>query len=202
MKLFKLLTVSFLLAFSFGAIGCAENSQQRVDSTTSATPTAQEVEKEDGSVVKTTTTADGTKTEVRTFKSGEVVRVTRTTKPGARRTATVEMRDGRKAELEDDNEVERVIDASADWIASAASKTWDTTKTVGKEVGDKAEDVAGKTVDTSKDVGKKVVQGTKTGVKEAGDKAEDVGDAAGKTAKKIGKGAKSLGKKVKDKVSN
>ena len=202
MKLFKLLTVSFLLAFSIGALGCAENSQHRVDSTAGTAPTAQEVEKDDGSVVKTTTTADGTKTEVRTFKNGEVVRVTRTTRPAARRTATVEMRDGRKAELQDDSEVEQVIDASADWIASAANKTWDTTKTVGKEIGDKAEDVAGKTVDTSKDVGKKVVQGTKTGVREAGDKAEDVGDAIGKTAKKVGKGAKSVGKKVKDKVSN
>ena len=203
MKLFKLLTVSLLLAFSIGAVGCAENSQQRANSAaTTATPTAQEVEKDDGSVVATTTTADGTKTEVRTFKTGEVARVTRTTRPGARRTATVEMRDGRKAELQEDSQVEQVIDASADWIASAAGKTWDTTKTVGKEVGDKAEDVAGKTVDTSKDVGKKVVQGTKTGVKEAGDKAEDVGDAVGKTAKKVGKGAKSVGKKVKDKVSN
>jgi hypothetical protein len=202
MKLFKLLTVSFLLAFSIGAVGCAEHSQQRADSSPSATPTAQEVAKDDGSVVTTTTTADGTKTEVRAFKTGEVARVTRTSKPGARRTATVEMRDGRKADLQDDSEVERVIDASADWIASAASKTWDTTKAVGREVGDKAEDVAGKTVDTSKDVGKKVVQGTKTGVKEAGDKAEDVGDKVGSTAKKVGKGAKAVGKKVKDKVSN
>jgi hypothetical protein len=202
MKLIKLLTVSLLLAFSIGAIGCAENSQQRVDSTSTAAPTAQEVEKDDGSTVTTTTAADGTKTEVRTFKTGEVVRVTRTTRPGARRTAKVEMRDGREADLQDDSEIERVIDASADWIAQAADKTWETTKTVGKEIGDKAEDVAGKTVDTSKDVGKKVVQGTKTGVKEAGDKAEDVGDAVGKTAKKVGKGAKKIGKKVKDKVSN
>lgn len=202
MKLIKLLTISLLLAFSVGAIGCAENSQQRVDAKSTTTPTAQEVEKDDGSVVTTTTTADGTKTEVRTFKTGEVVRVTRTTRPGAKRTATVELRDGRKADLQDDSKVEQVIDASADWIAKAAETTWDTTKTVGKEVGDKAEDVADKTVDTSKDVGKKVVKGTKTGVKEVGDKAEDVGDAVGKTAKKAGKGAKSLGKKVKDKVSN
>ena len=202
MKLIKLLALTFLLAFSIGAAGCAENSQQRVDSASGAAPTAQEVEKDDGSVVKTTTNGDGTKTEVRTFKTGEVVRVTRTTRPGSKRTATIEMRDGRKAELEDDSEIERVIDASGDWIASAAAKTWDTTKEVGKEVGDKAEDVAGKTVDTSKDVGKKAVKGTKEGVKEVGDKAEDVGDAVGKTAKKVGKGAKSVGKKIKDKVSN
>ncbi len=202
MRLIKLLTVTFLLAFSIGAIGCAESSQQRVDSTSSTAPTAQEVEKDDGSVVATNTAADGTKTEVRTFKTGEVVRVTRTTRPAAKRTATIEMRDGRKADLEDDSEIERVINASADWISSAAHKTWDTTKAVGKEVGDKAEDVADKTVDTSKDVGKKAVKGTKAGVKEVGDKAEDVGDAVGNTAKKVGKGAKSVGKKVKDKVSN
>ena len=142
MKLIKLLTVSFLLAFSILAMGCAENPQQRVDSAT----TAQEVEKEDGSVVTTTSTADGTKTEVRTFKSGEVARVTRTTRPGAKRTATVELRDGRKADLQEDSEIEQVIDASADWIANAADKTWDTTKTVGKEVGDKADEVSDKTV--------------------------------------------------------
>jgi hypothetical protein len=203
MKLIKLTTMVLLLAVSIWAVGCAENSQQPAGSTstTTATQNAQQVEKDDGSMVATTTATDGTKTEVRTFKTGEVARVTRTTKPGTKRTASVELRDGRKADLEDDNDVERVIDASADWIVGAADKTWSATKTVGKEVADKTEDVADKTVDTSKDVGKKVVKGTKAGVREAGDKAEDVGDAVGKTAKKVGKGAKSVGKKVKDKVT-
>ena len=79
-------------------------------------------------MVATTTAADGTKTEVRTFKTGEVTRVTRTAKPGTRRTATVELRDGRKADLEDDSDVERVIDASADWLVGAADKTWSADK--------------------------------------------------------------------------
>ena len=198
MKLIKLSTIVLLLAVSLAAIGCAENSQPAASpSTTTATQNAQQVEKDDGSIVATTTAADGTKTEVRTFKTGEVARVTRTTSPGTKRTATVELRDGRKAELNDDSEIEQVIDASADWIADTANDIWDTTKAVGKEIGDKTEDVADKTVDTSK----KVVKGTKEGAKEVGDKAEDVGDAVGKTAKKVGKGAKNVGKKVKDKVT-
>jgi hypothetical protein len=197
MKLIKLSTIVLLLAVSLAAIGCAENSQPASPSTTTATQNAQQVEKDDGSIVATTTAADGTKTEVRTFKTGEVARVTRTTSSGGKRNATVELRDGRKAELNDDSEIEQVIDASADWIADTANDTWDTTKAVGKEVGDKTEDVADKTVDTSK----KVVKGTKEGAKEVGDKAEDVGDAVGKTVKKVGKGAKSVGKKVKDKVT-
>jgi hypothetical protein len=203
MKFIKLTTIVLLLACTIWATGCADHSQPAgtTTSTTTATQNAQQVEKDDGSMVATTTAADGTKTEVRTFKSGEVTRVTRTTKPGARRTASVELRDGRKADLEDDSDVERVIDASADWLVGAADKTWSATKTVGKEVADKSEDVADKTVDTSKDVGKKVVKGTKAGVRETGDKAEDVGDAVGKAAKKVGKGAKSVGKKVKDKVT-
>ncbi|HEX5735026.1 MAG TPA: hypothetical protein VF131_19505 [Blastocatellia bacterium] len=197
MKLMKVSTIVLLLAVSLAAIGCAENSQSAGPPSTTATQNAQEVEKDDGSIVATTTATDGTKTEVRTFKTGEVARVTRTTSPGRKRTATVELRDGRKADLEDDSEIEQVIDASADWIADTANDTWDTTKAVGKEVGDKTEDVADKTVDTSK----KVVKGTKAGAKEVGDKAEDVGDAVGKTAKKVGKGAKNVGKKVKDKVT-
>jgi hypothetical protein len=198
MKLIKLSTIVLLLAVSLAAIGCAESSQPAGSpSTTTATQNAQEVEKDDGSIVATTTAADGTKTEVRTFKTGDVARVTRTTSSGGKRTATVELRDGRKAELNDDSEIEQVIDASADWIADTANDTWDTTKAVGKEIGDKTEDVADKTVDTSK----KVVKGTKEGAKEVGDKAEDVGDAVGKTAKKVGKGAKNVGKKVKDKVT-
>lgn len=198
MKLIKLSTIILALAVSFGAIGCTEHTQSAgTPSTTTATQNAQEVEKDDGSVVATTTAADGTKTEVRTFKTGEVARVTRTTRPGNKRAATVELRDGRKAELDDDGEIEQVIDASADWIADTANDTWDTTKAVGKEIGDKTEDAADKTVNTSK----KVVKGTKEGAKEVGDKAEDVGDAVGKTAKKVGKGAKNVGKKVKDKVT-
>ena len=60
---------------------------------------------------------------MRTFKTGDVARVTRTASAGGKRTATVELRDGRKGELEDESDIEQVIDASADWIADTAKDT-------------------------------------------------------------------------------
>lgn len=192
MKLIRLSIIILVSAFIFAATGCGLHDGHK-DASSQA---AKEVEKPDGSTVAVSTNTDGTKTEVRTFKSGDVARVTRTTAPGGKRTASVEMRDGRKADLNDEGDIEKVMDATGDFIATAASKTWDTTKTIGKEVGDKAEDAAGKTVD----VGKKVASGTKDVASEAADKAEDAGDKIGKGVKKAGKGAKRLGQKIKDKV--
>jgi hypothetical protein len=155
------------------------------------------VEKEDGSLMSTVTAPDGTKTEVRRFNSGDVSRVVRTTSPSGKRTATVEFRDGRKAELNDDSDIERAMDATAATVKTAALKTWDVTKTVGSEAADKTEDAADKTVGVSKKVG----SAAKKGATEAADKAEDVGDQTVKGAKKVGREAKKLGKKIKDKVN-
>jgi hypothetical protein len=175
-------------ALSLGAASCADYNRE--NSNTATTPSAQEVEKEDGSVVTETKAPDGTVTEIRTFETGEVSRVTRTTPPTGRRTAAVEFRDGRKVDLEDDNDIEEAMDATGDAIADAATRAWDAAKEIGEEVGDKTEDVAGKTVDVTKDVGSKVGKGAKRG-------AEKVKDAAGDTAEAVGKGVKKVGKKIK-----
>lgn len=173
---------------SVGAASCANNIHE--NSNTATAPSAREIEKEDGSVVTETKAPDGTVTEIRTFETGEVARVTRTTPSTGRRTATVEFRDGRKVDLEDDNDIEQAMDATGDAIADAATRAWDAAKEIGEEVGDKTEDVAGKTVDVTKDIGSKVGKGAKTG-------AEKVKDAAGDTAEAVGKGVKKVGKKIK-----
>ena len=85
MVLNKIATLVLASALGEGAASCANNNYENTN--TAATQTAREVEKEDGSMVSTTTAPDGTVTEVRTFESGEVARVTRTTPREGERTA-------------------------------------------------------------------------------------------------------------------
>jgi hypothetical protein len=153
----KLRILALLFTFSILAVGCEHNSANDQQ------PTA--VQKSDGSRVEIRTAADGTKTEIRTFPSGEVLRTTRTTHPNGKREAVVEFRDGRKAELKDENDIERALDATGDAIADAARRTWEVSKEVGQAVGDKAEDVADKTKEVGKEVGKEA--------KKAGKKIKD-----------------------------
>jgi hypothetical protein len=197
MKLSRFATLFLTGALALGAAACAhDDAGSNANGSTGTQASGElkspgEVEKEDGSTISVATEPDGTKREERSFKSGEVARVSRVTRSDGTRTATVEMRDGRRAELKEEGEVEKALEASSDWLVSAASKTWDTTKDVGREIGDKTEDVASKTAETGKDVGKKVGKGIKRGAQEVADKTED---AAGK----VKKGAK----KVVDKVRN
>ncbi|HKY06554.1 MAG TPA: hypothetical protein VJQ56_16775 [Blastocatellia bacterium] len=193
-----------LLGLTFAlAIGTAACSREAAPANTapaqpSPAAAAKEVEKEDGSTVAVTTDSAGTKTEERTFKSGEVARVTRTTSPEGRRRASIELRDGRKAEVEDQSLVEKTIEAPAEWLVSTANTTWDATKNVGSTVADKTGEVAGKTVDKGKDAGKTVGRGAKSVGSTVADKTEDAAGLVKKGAKKVGKETK----KVVDKIKN
>jgi len=174
----KLMLCLLLALVVVGSVGC-----NRADD--------QVVVRDDGSTVEIQTAPDGTRTEVRTFKSGDVVRVTRTTPPSGKRTARVELRDNRTVDLDDDSAIENAMEWTGDAIASAAVKTWEVTKKVGAEVADKTEDVGGA-------VGK----GAVTAGKEVADKTEDAGGAVGKGAKKVGRGAVTVGKEVADKTED
>lgn len=176
MKLLKLLIVTYAIALAVVAVGCATDDARLANGT---------VERAD-STIQTATAADGTKTEVRTFKSGDVARATRVTRRSGERTATVEFRDGRSVELEDDSAIERLMEDTGTVIADGATKAWEATKMVGSEIGDKLEDAGDKAADTGKAIGK----GAKRGAEEVADKAEDVGDKAVEGAKKVGKGIK------------
>lgn len=197
MKASRFATLFLTGALALGASACASGDADGNANAGAGTQASSEVkspggvEKEDGSTISVATEPDGSKREERSFKSGEVARVSRVTRADGTRTATVEMRDGRRAELKEEGEVEKALEASSEWLVTAASKSWDTTKEIGKEVGDKSKDVASKTAETGKDVGKKVGKGIKRGAEEVADKTED---AAGK----VKKGAK----KVVDKVKN
>ncbi|MGI8782751.1 MAG: hypothetical protein ACR2L2_03755 [Acidobacteriota bacterium] len=176
-------TVKLMLCLSLalvvvGAVGCNKADDQVVV-------------RDDGSTVEIQTAPDGTKTEVRTFKSGDVVRVTRTTPTTGRRTARVELRDNRTVDLDDDSAIENAMEATGDAIAAAAVKTWEVTKNVGAEVADKSEDV-----------GEAVGKGAVKAGKEVADKTEDAGGAIGSGAKKVGRGAVTVGKEVADKTED
>lgn len=200
MKCFKPSLLGLMLAFAIGTVACSQEAAPTNTAPAQPSPAAaaQDVEKEDGSTVAVTTDPSGTKTEERTFKSGEVARVTRTTNPEGRRRATIELRDGRKAEVEDQGLVEKTIEAPAAWLVSTANTTWDATKKVGSEVADKTGDVAGKAVDKGKDVGTAIGRGAKKGAEEVADKTGDAAGLVKKGAKKVGKETKKVVEKIKN----
>ncbi|HVG19950.1 MAG TPA: hypothetical protein VNI02_12945 [Blastocatellia bacterium] len=159
------------------------------------------MEKEDGSTVAVSTSSNGTKAEARTFPSGDVARVTRITSPNGRRRALVEFRDARSAEIKDENEIDRVIEASADTVRAAAIRAWDARQAAGSEVRDQTEGAANKAAEAGKDAGKAVGGAVKRGAEEAGDAASDAAGAAKKGGKKTGKGIKKVGEKIKDSIT-
>jgi hypothetical protein len=196
-------TFCLVAALAVGAMGLPTDQTQSQDQP------SQSMKKSDGSIVSTTVAQDGTKTEVRTFETGDIARITRTTSSNGERMVMVEYRDGRTAQLEDKNDIEQAMDATADAIKMAADKTWNATKEAGKEVADKTEDVADKTVD----VGKTAVDKTKEAGKEVADKTEDVADKTVDVGKKTGEVAvkgvkiaadktKEAGKEVADKTED
>lgn len=202
----KLTALILIIALAFFVIGCATDDAPGAqtgseagqgDKGAQAALSPGEVKLEDGSVLAVSQLQDGTKTEVRAFETGEVARVTRTTSPDGKRTATVEFRDERKVEMEDESFIEKSMDATGDVIAVAANKTWNATKTTGHEVGDKSEDVAGAVADTSKTVAEKTADAGKATGKAVGKGAKATGKAVGKGAKATGKAVKKLGGKLK-----
>jgi len=116
------------------------------------------VENKDGSTTIITTYSDGTQSEERTFKGGQLARVRRSTDAAGKRTAHVTYReDKREVELQDKSWVDKAMDATSNTLATAAHKT----KRAAIEVGDKAEDVG----DAMKKGAKKVTKKVKGAVK-------------------------------------
>lgn len=169
---YTLLTVIFALALA--AFGCADGNKDL-----RATKSDQSAVKQDGSTVVVSTEPGGIKSEVRTFPSGEVARVTRITRPDGSQKAVVEFRDGRTTELSEKSDIDSLMDASAESIKGAATVTWEATKAASEKAIDKGKEIG-------KDVGEKVGQGV---------------EAAGKGIKKAGDAVKNAGQKVKDKIN-
>jgi hypothetical protein len=160
------------------------------------------IENKDGSTTVVTMYSDGSKSEVRTFKSGHLARVARDTSASGTRTARVAYRDdSAEIEVKDESWIDKSMDATGDALATAARKTKAGVKAAANETADKAEDVgdatkkgARKAADKAEDVGSAIKKGVKKGATETADKAEDVGSA-------VKKGAKKAGSKIKDAVT-
>lgn len=187
-RILAVLGLSLLL--SLGTVGFAQTASHNHSQDN------QTITKSDGSVVEMVIAPDGTKTEVRTFKTGDVARITRTTQTDGTRTVIVEYRDSRQVDLTDENDIEQAMDATADTMLMAADKAWSATKKAGEEVADKTEDVADKTVDVTK----KAVDVTKKTGKEVADKTEDVVDKSVKVTKEVGKEVADKTEDVVDKT--
>jgi hypothetical protein len=180
---FGILLLAVVVMLGSAACGAGDDGDKAVEN-------QNRIEKPDGSIVETHLAPDGTKTEVRTFKDGEVFRVSRITRPSGDKKVLVEFRDNRTAVSDEESDFEQAMDATGDAIATSAKKTWDVSKDTGQDVGEKTVEGTQKAVEVGKDVGSTV-----------GDKATDV---AGKTAevskdvgKTVGKGAKKTGKAIK-----
>ena len=181
--------VTFLIALTFGTIGCADvRNSSNSDSRRAQQGSA--VRQADGSTITTSTAPDGKKTETRTFTSAEIASVTRTTYPDQTQRGTVEYSDGRTVEIKDEHDIGALMETSVDNIKAAASKALATTKELGEEIADKTKEVGGKAADK-----------TKEGLEKAKNAAADAADAAGKGIQRAGKEIKKAGEKVKDKVS-
>jgi hypothetical protein len=182
------MTILLLVAL---AAGCAHNGAADQNSATAtASPTT--VQGPDNSEITTSTDANGTRTETRTFRNNpRISKVVVTTRDG-RRTVRAYSPSGEEREVTTD---ENVLEATGEKVASAAGFVADKAEDVageakdaGKEVGDKAEDVGdkaktvgAKTVDVSKKVGEKTVEGAK----KVGDKTVEGAKKAGSAVKKV-----------------
>jgi hypothetical protein len=186
-KAFSALFLSALLAVS--AVAFQDHTAHQNDSN-------QTITKSDGSVVITTIAEDGTRTQVRTFKSGNIAKVTRTTNPDGSRMVVVEYRDGREADLKDKSDIEQAMDATADKIEIAANKALNATAKVGEEVADKTEDV----VDKTADVTKQVASETKEIGEKTADKTKDVATKTEVVANKAVDKSKETAGEVVDKT--
>ena len=194
------MSLFFLMcALVLGAIGCSSGPPQGVNGNV-ARAEKEEV-KDDGSTVIVSSAANGVRAEARIFPSGDIERVTRITSANGHRRALVEFRDGRSAEIRDENEVDRVIEAPLDVVTAAAMKAWEAKNAAGSAAADKTEDAADKAADAAKDAGQAAESGVKRGAEEVKNAASDAAEAAKKGAKKTGKGIKKVGEKIKDSVT-
>jgi hypothetical protein len=195
----KLSLLFLICALMLGAIGCSSGPPQGVNGNVARAE--KEVVKEDGSIIAVSKSATGVKAEARIFPSGEIARVTRITSANGHRRALVEFRDARSAEIKDENEVDRVIEAPLDVVTAAAMKAWDAKNSAGPAAANKAEDAADKATDAVKDADQAAGGGAKRGAEEVRNAASDAAEAAKKGAKKTGKGVKKAGEKMKDSVT-
>src|SRR5687767_294211 len=95
------------IALSFGTVAFAqtEGHSHHAQSSQQSSPSPSKMTKSDGSTVEIVVAPDGTKTEIRTFETGDIARITRTTLSDGMRAVVVEYRDGRKADLTDENDI-------------------------------------------------------------------------------------------------
>ena len=216
----KVFVFSFLFAVALLLGACHGDSGSTPAPSTTVTPVAtitpvstpvasvrsitdtKTIENNDGSTTVVTMYSDGSRSEVRTFRSGHLARVSRDTSATGTRTARVAYRDDTtEVEVKDESWIEKSMDATGDALATAARKTKAGVKAAANETADKAEDVgdatkkgARKTADKAEVVGSAIKKGVKKGANETADKAEDVGSA-------VKKGAKKAGSKIKDAVT-
>lgn len=144
------------------AAGCSRNESANANDAANANATAANspttTAGPDNSEITTSVSADGTRTETRTFRDNpRISRVVVETR-GGRRTVRAYSPSGEEREVNTD---ENVLEATGERVAAAAGFVADKGEDALDEVGDKAEDVGDKTVSGAKKVGEKTAEGAK-----------------------------------------
>ena len=161
-----------------------------VPSPTVAPPTVTEtktINNRDGSTTVVKTYSDGSKTEHRSFKTGDVAVVKRvTTASGAQRAHVVYRKDNSEVEVKDPTWVDKSMSATGNALSVAAKKTESGVKTGVNATVEGAKTAGSATAKGATMVGKKTAEGAKT-----------VGKKTAEGVKAAGKGIKKVGEKLK-----
>jgi hypothetical protein len=180
----KICLLTILLLAAVG-LGCSNRAGEATNATATASPSPTETTAPgpDNSEIRTTVSADGTRTETRTFRNNpRVSKVTVITDRSGRRTVRATSPSGEERVVE---KVENALEATGDAIADGAGFVADKGEDVAGEAADKAEDVGDKAVDTGKAVGEKTVDGAKTVGSKTVKGAKKVGEKTGDAVKKV-----------------
>jgi hypothetical protein len=180
------------------AAGCSNNqaatggsNQATAENTTQPGP--------DNSEITTKVDSTGVKTQERVFHGNpRIARVVVTTHNGNRSVKAYSPK-GEEREINDKNEVEQVLSATGDKVASAAGFAADKSEDVAgeaKDVGTAAKDktvaVGEKTAEVAKDVGDKTAEGAKTVKDKTVEGAKTVGSKTVSGTKKVGRAVKKI----------
>ncbi|MEP7271898.1 MAG: hypothetical protein ABI882_10380 [Acidobacteriota bacterium] len=189
----SLLSISLLFGACSGASETAPTPSPTVAPTPSPTvapPTVTEtksIANKDGSTTVVRTFSDGSKSEERTFKTGEIATVRRVTQTsGERRAHVVYRKDNSEVEVSDPTWVEKSMDATGSALAVAARKTESGVKTGVNATVEGAKTVGSATKKGAIVAGEKTVEGAKM-----------VGEKTKEGVKAVGKGLKKVGEKIK-----
>jgi hypothetical protein len=205
----RTIAILAVAAISMAGAGCASNDNGNANVTTTTETTtvnanataaitppsevapAASTETTGDSIVETTTSSSGVKTETRTFKNNaRVSKVVVTTDKSGKKTARVYSSTGESRELPE-NKVAGALSETGDALADSAGFVADKSKDAYHATKEGTGKVVDKTASGAKTVGEKTANVSKTVGEETVEGAKTVGEKTAEGAKKAAKAVKN-----------